>query len=136
MKRIDKIADIRNAAKQKRKDEITIAIDKQRKQIRANTKHLKLLDKRLKEIESEHNSYRLDGDVDKIAEWFQSFPIETLQESLNYDSNIRTKYSLNDLNKKILLRKEFDTIIEQFSVQQSKLNIAKIDLLLLELKNV
>lgn len=134
-KRIDTVVSVRNAAKKKRKDEVNIAINKQRRQVRTITKQLKLLDKRLKEIESEHNSYRLDGDVDKVAEWFQSFPIETLRESLYYDSNIRTKYSLNDLNKKTLLRKEFDSTIEQFSLLQSKLNIAKIDLLLLEIKN-
>lgn len=134
-KRIEKVASIRVVAKKKRKDELSIAINKQRRQIRILTKQLKFFDVRLKEIEKEHNGYCLDGDVDKVTEWFQSLPIETLQESLNYDLNAHSKYSLNDLNKKSVLRKEFDSFIEQFSSLQSKLNIAKIDLLLLEIKN-
>lgn len=105
------------------------------KQVKVHQNSLKELKLDLQAIQEEHDKYVLDSSIGK--NWFDSLPIETLKESLdNEKRNPRTKYSLKDMRHKFSLQRLYDKKKEQLDLEQSKLNIARIDYIINQIEKV
>lgn len=104
----------------------------ERKLINSLKKEKSLIDKELKVIIKTNEALKdLLKTEDDVNNWIQSLPIETLNESLLFESNKKLKkFSLKDIKEKRALKKNFFSKKEEISVIESKLNLAKIDLLL------
>ncbi len=91
----------------------------------------------LQAIQEEHDRYVLGASKDEAIEWFHSLPIESLKESLNHDKkNPRTKYSLQDMKHKFALRRLHEKKKEQLEDEKSKLSIARVNHILVQIENV
>jgi hypothetical protein len=92
----------------------------------------------LQAIAEEHDRYRLNSsNEDEAMAWLHSLPIENLSDSLNKEHQLpRTKYSLNDMKHKFLLRKLHEKKKEELELLQLELNIAKIDCLIKRIKDI
>jgi hypothetical protein len=102
--------------------------DNHTKQIKKLKKTVRELDLDLQAIIEEHDRYRFQDSDDKVMQWFESLPIETLSESLNKEHNKpRTKYSLHDLKHKFNLRKLHEKKSKELDQKKSELNVAKIN---------
>lgn len=86
----------------------------------------------LSAITKEHSLYLLSSD-----DWFNSLPIESLKESIDKDRcNVRTKYSLNDMKHNFALKRLFKAKEEELEKAKIEYNIANIDYLLSQIKNI
>jgi hypothetical protein len=91
----------------------------------------------LKAIIEEHDRYRLGGNPDRVEKFFESLPIETLRESIDFDSKCpREKYSLRDMHHKFGLRRYYYQKQHELELKQHQLNIAKIDIIISRIKKV
>jgi hypothetical protein len=87
-------------------------------------------------INKEYELYCLPESKDG-KNWFDSLPIETLLESLNKDhGKPRVKYALGDIHHNFALRKLYLEKMEEYTNLNSKLNLAKIDKILNQIKEI
>jgi hypothetical protein len=111
-----------------------IDISKQIKKFQRNIKNLSL---DVKAIIEEHDRYTLNGSKEEVEKWFHSLPIESLKESLNREyGRPRTRYTLHDMKHKFALRKLYEQKQDALVEEQRKLNIAKIDYILLQIERI
>ena len=93
-------------------------------------RHIKELYLDVNAIIEEHDRYRLGGDTNRIEEFFESLPIETLHESLERDSGKpRTTLSLRDMHHKFGLRRLHDQKQDELERRQHEYNVAKIEVI-------
>ncbi len=129
-----KISKIRAKAKQKRKVEVSEDIKVQHSKIRKLKKLYKNLCSDLDAIEKEHNRYKPANEAEAMI-WLESFPIESLRDSLDYENNRpRKKLSLKDVKHRSNLRLLYEHNLDALDKLYSDLNIAQIDLLLMKVK--
>lgn len=103
---------------------------KEAKALRLNKLKVKKLSIDVDALIDEHDFYTFATEQE-AAEWFQSFPIETLGESLSMDRNApREKPSLQDMYLKSKLRKDYYKKSESLEKAIYELNIANIDFIL------
>ena len=75
----------------------------------------------------EHDFYTFDDEA-QASEWFQSFPIETLSESLRMDRHMpKERPSLQDMKLKKKLRSGYYQVQDKLDVAICELNMANID---------
>lgn len=111
------------------KRRVNVLTTKQRKLSRM-TRECKRLARDLNIIITKHNTYTLDSE-EKAIEWFDSFPIGSLRESLDYDYHkLRKKLNLIDLDIKSDLRKAHEKKEEELELAEHARSIAEIDVLL------
>lgn len=72
-------------------------------------RRIKQLAKDMERIMLKHDSFRSEfSSLNSLEKWFESLPIETIKELYCFEKNMpRAKLSLNDLEEKSRLRKEF-----------------------------
>lgn len=100
-------------------------------------RNVKTLNLDLKALMQEHDHYALEGSDEDAKEWFHSLPIETLYDSISKDLFLpRRKYSLKDMKMKFYLKKEYEKTQEELERKKIQLNIAVIDDLLNQIKNI
>lgn len=88
-------------------------------------------------IIQKHEHYVFDGSNEEVMNWFHSFPIETLSESIDAEfGKPRLKYSLLDMKHQFLLRKIHKDKVELLQSKQIELSIAKIDSILSKIENI
>jgi hypothetical protein len=93
-------------------------------------RHIKELYLDVKAIIEEHDRYRLGGDMDRIEQFFESLPIETLRESLERENGKpRTTFSLRDMHHKFGLRRLHDQKQAELERRQREYNIARMEVL-------
>ena len=112
-----------------------ILVEKQR-ELKNLNETVRKLAKDIDIIIDKHNSYRLGGDLQKVDEWFSSFPIQSLEDSLDYDHGRLNKFSIKSLMEKRRLRKEHDKKLNEFEVARHKRAVVKIELLLTKINNI
>jgi hypothetical protein len=104
------------------------------RRLRRNIRELNL---DVQAIIEEHDRYRLGGDPNRIEEFFESLPIETLRESLERENGRpRTTFSLRDMHHKFGLRKLHDKKMEELARRQCEYNIARIEMLESKIRKV
>jgi hypothetical protein len=109
---------------------IDVLTKKKRELTRLN-REVKRLARDLDELVDKHNTFRVGGGAQKVIEWFESFPIETLRESLDYDhSKPRKKLTLADLSEKGRVRRAHALKEEQLELAEHRRTAAEIDVLL------
>ena len=109
---------------------------KKRELLRMN-REVKKLARDLDELVDRHNEFRVGGGPQRVIEWFESFPIENLRESLDYDyDKPRQKLTLADLDEKGFIRREHYEKEEQLELAECKRTIAEIDFLLEKINRV
>lgn len=112
-------------------------IKKQKRNVSRLEKKARSIEEDLASIQDEHNSYRLDGDVAKIERFFDDFIISSLHDSICVERGLPlNKFSLKDLNHKFHLRQLHEEKEEELERTSRLLNIAKIDLILAQIKKV
>ena len=85
---------------------------------------------------NEHDSYSFESN-EAAASWFESLPIETLEESLNIDYGRPTgKFSLKDMSNKFSLRRAYGKKSEELEMAVRDLNIANIDYIMSKVESV
>lgn len=110
--------------------------EKKRELLRMN-REVKKLARDLDELVDRHNAFRVGGGAQRVIEWFESFPIETLRESLDYESDRpRQKLALCDLEEKGRIRRAHYEKEEQLELAEHKRTIAEIDFLLEKIAQV
>lgn len=88
-------------------------------------------------IMQEHEHCVFDGSNEEVMSWFHSLPIETLSESIGFDTGKpRSKYSLTDMKHQFALRKLHREKVDQLQVKQTELSIAKIDSILSDIESI
>jgi hypothetical protein len=92
----------------------------------------------LSAINEEYKLYCVPKNKDGTEiDWFNYLPIETLLESLNKDhGKPRIKYSLSDFHHNFKLFNLYIEKFKEYSELNSKLNIAKINKVLNEIKDI
>jgi hypothetical protein len=100
-------------------------------------RHIKELYLDVEGIIKEHDRYRLGGDQDRIEQFFESLPIETLRESLAREhGKPRTTFSLRDMHHKFGLRKLHDQKQQELECRQHEYNIAQIEVVQNKIRKV
>lgn len=89
----------------------------------------------LKAIKYEHDYYDF-GTNEDVAEWFQSFPIENLYDSLAMDHNARTKIGLIELLHKYNLRKLFSKKVDELEDAERDLYVARVEKVLKKINKI
>lgn len=92
------------------------------------------IDGRLDELAEQ--SRRLTPNADEISEWIETLPIASLYDLCNHARGGEIKLRLQDLHTKTKLRKEFEQKEDEADQITSTTTIAKIDLILLQIKRV
>jgi len=106
-------------------------------QVQRLKKSVQELNLDLEAITREHDSYGIKGTDDEVWDWFHCLPIETLQESLDFEYNKpRMKYSLQDMKHRFVLRKLHETKKNELEQKKSELLLAKIDNLLVKIERI
>ncbi len=100
------------------------------KRLRIQKRKVRRLSADMEALIDEHDFYTFESE-DKASVWFNSFPIETLEESLRMDKNLPpSKFSLNDMKLKKKLRKGYYKAADKLDIELHSLNIANIDFIL------
>jgi len=103
---------------------------KEAKRLRRQKRKVRELSADMEALITEHDYYTFDDEA-QASEWFQSFPIETLEESLRKDRNMPSaKPSLHDMKLKKKLRKGYYKTADKLDIELHSLNIANIDFIL------
>jgi hypothetical protein len=88
-------------------------------------------------IIDEHDSYTIANTEEEVRRWFNSLPIESLNESLRRERGLpRTRPSLQDLSHRFSLRREHERTKEAFEQAESDLAVAKIELVMEDIAKV
>ena len=99
-------------------------------ELNKNRRLVRRLWRELNAIINEHDSYQMDS-YEEIAEWFHSFPIESLRESLDFElGHPSNKLSLSKLVRKGKLRKAFLKKQSELDIAIHRETEAKIGLLI------
>lgn len=113
------------------------ALSEKKKELVRMNREVRRLVEDLDNISDLHNAFKVEGGVDKVIEWFECFPIESLGESLDYDYGYeREKFSLADMHRKCALRREHERKEEELSILEHKRMIAEIDFLMEKIKRI
>jgi hypothetical protein len=103
---------------------------KEAKLLRIQKRKVRRLSTDIENLIDEHDFYTFDSE-EKASVWFNSFPIETLDESLRMDKNLPSgKLSLHDIKLKKKLYREYCKVSEKLEIELHFLNIANIDFIL------
>jgi len=102
------------------------------------------LSKELESIIAEHDSYAVEDvdDLEKVESFLESFPIETLKESLEFEKppELRKielkKFSLPYLKVKLNLKHQFEKKEVELNDKKTQLRVALIDELLEKIQKI
>ena len=91
----------------------------------------------IKAIIDEHDSYTIADTTEGVRQWFNSLPIESLNESLRRERGLpRTRPSLKDIDHRTGLRREHDRTKDAFEKAESDLRIARIELVMARIAKI
>lgn len=104
--------------------------------LRAIKRKVEQLSQSIESIMDNHDCYSFKSDRE-ASDWFNSFPIESLNDSLLIDNKLpKAKLSLVDFKNKSILRRKYYNTSDNLDIAMCELNIANIDFIISKIKEI